>query len=265
MEHHEETTTGLSHRKLLMWSFLGSECMFFGSLIATYLVYRNQSKVGPWPDEIIDVPLTTISTFVLLMSSLAMVLALNYTQRDRPKLARFWILMTAALGSGFLGFQAFEFTEFFHEGLTPRINLFGTTFYVLTGFHGAHVTLGVIWLLMMSGTVTPTGKSGVSLLATLLAFYLGMVGVLGMVDVIPDIEGSPSVIIFIVGLILTLIAGAWHFSIDTTMSVKHQSENIEILGLYWHFVDIVWIVIFTVIYLVSANDGEHLTEGLLHG
>ena len=78
VEHHEETSTGLGHRKLLMWSFLGSECMFFGSLIATYLVYRNQSKVGPWPEEIIDVPLTTVSTFVLLMSSLAMVLALNF-------------------------------------------------------------------------------------------------------------------------------------------------------------------------------------------
>lgn len=265
VEHHEETSTGLGHRKLLMWSFLGSECMFFGSLIATYLVYRNQSKVGPWPEEIIDVPLTTVSTFVLLMSSLAMVLALNYTQRNRPNLARFWILMTAALGSGFLGFQAFEFTEFFHEGLTPRINLFGTTFFVLTGFHGAHVTLGVIWLLVMSGTITPKGMGAVSLLATLLAFYLGMVGVLGMVDVIPDIEGSPSVIIFIVGVASTVIAGVWHFSMKTTMSVKHQAENLEITGLYWHFVDIVWIVIFTVVYLVSAGDGPHLAEGLLNG
>jgi len=264
-DHHEETTTGLGHRKLLMWSFLGSECMFFGSLIATYLVYRNQSKVGPWPDEIIDVPLTTISTFVLLMSSLAMVLALNYTQRNRPNLARFWILMTAALGSGFLGFQAFEFTEFFHEGLTPRINLFGTTFFVLTGFHGAHVTVGVLWLLMMSGTTTPKGLHGITLLGLLLAFYTGLAGVLGMIDVIPQIEGTPGVIIFIVGVIATLGIGVWHFSLKTEMAVDHQAENLEITGLYWHFVDIVWIVIFTVVYLVSANDGEALAEGLLHG
>ena len=96
-----------------MWVFLGSECLFFGSLIATYLVYRNQSLVGPYPDEIIDVPVTTISTFVLLMSSLSMVLALNAVQRNRPRAARAWILATAALGSGFLGFQVFEFTSLF--------------------------------------------------------------------------------------------------------------------------------------------------------
>ena len=86
VEEHE-TSTGLGHRKLLMWTFLGSECMFFGSLIATFLVYRNQSTVGPFPDEIIDVPITTVSTFVLLMSSLAMVLALNAVQRHATALA----------------------------------------------------------------------------------------------------------------------------------------------------------------------------------
>ena len=78
------TSTGVDNRKLMMWIFLGSDCLFFGSFIATYLVYRNRSLVGPYPSEILDIPLTTISTFVLLMSSLAMVLALNYTQRDKP-------------------------------------------------------------------------------------------------------------------------------------------------------------------------------------
>jgi heme/copper-type cytochrome/quinol oxidase subunit 3 len=263
--HEEVTTTGLTHKKLLMWAFLGSECMFFGSLIATYLVYRNQSKVGPWPEEIIDVPLTTVSTFVLLMSSLAMVLALNYTQRNRPGLARFWILMTAALGTGFLTFQAFEFTEFYHEGLTPRTNLFGTTFFVLTGFHGAHVTIGVIWLLMMAGVTTPRGMPALSLLGMLLGFFAGVTGVLGMLDVIPDLHNAGGPIFISVGAIVLVLSGLRHFTLKTTMAVDHQRDNLEITGLYWHFVDIVWIVIFTVVYLVSANDNEALAESLLHG
>ncbi len=238
-----------------MWTFLGSECMFFGSLIAAYLVYRNESVVGPWPNEIIDVPLTTISTFVLLMSSLAMVLALDGIRRNKPNVGRFWILMTAALGSGFLGFQAFEFTEFVHEGLTPRTNLFGTTFFVLTGFHGAHVTVGVIWLLMMSGTVTDRGMSAVSLLGILLGFYAIFTGVLISVDVIPPLEGAPQTVLIIVGAIVVVASAIRHFTLPTRITVSRQAENLEIAGLYWHFVDIVWIVIFTVVYLVSSNDG----------
>ena len=78
----EETTTGLNHRKMLMWIFLGSDCMFFAALIATYMVYRGQSLNGPYPNDIISVPITTISTFVLLCSSFAMVQALSATNRD---------------------------------------------------------------------------------------------------------------------------------------------------------------------------------------
>ncbi|MDP6081196.1 MAG: hypothetical protein QF435_14075, partial [Arenicellales bacterium] len=88
----EKTSTGLSPRKLLMWTFLGSDCMFFGSLIATYLVYRNRSVQGPYPNEILNIPITSISTFVLLMSSMAMVLALFYAQQNRRVLARYWTL-----------------------------------------------------------------------------------------------------------------------------------------------------------------------------
>ena len=147
-EHHN--STGINTRNLLMWLFLGSDCLFFGSFIASYLVYRNRSLVGPYPNEILDIPITTISTFVLLMSSLAMVLALNYTQRDKPVSGRYWTLATAGLGAIFLGFQVYEFNHFVNLGLTPRTNMFGTTFFVLTGFHGAHVTFGVLWLLTLA-------------------------------------------------------------------------------------------------------------------
>ena len=248
-----------------MWTFLGSECMFFGSLIATFLVYRNQSTTGPFPDEIIDVPITTVSTFVLLMSSLAMVLALNAVQRNQANLGRFWILMTAALGTAFLGFQAFEFTEFFNEDLTPRVNLFGTTFFVLTGFHGAHVTVGVIWLLVISGVITPKGLSAWTLLGAVLGAYAILAGILGLLDVIHQLDNFGGVIFIAAGAVVMLAAGVKHFSIPTKLNVSSNASNVEVLGLYWHFVDIVWIVIFTVVYLVSANDGIETSEAVISG
>ena len=191
---HEYTTTGLNHRKLLMWVFLGSDCLFFGALIATYMVYRGQSLNGPYPIDIIDVPITTISTFVLLMSSFGMVQALAATNRNDQKAIQLWLLATAALGAIFIGFQIYEFNAFKNEGLTLGVNLFGASFFTLTGFHGAHVTLGIIWLLGL--------------------FVAARKGRLG----------------------------------------PATSLDVEIMGLYWHFVDIVWIVIFTLLYLIAGFD-----------
>jgi len=196
-EHHtpvEETTTGLNSRKLLMWAFLGSDVMFFGAFIATYLVYRGKSLVGPYPSEVLNIPITTVSTFVLLMSSLAMVLALHYVKEGEKNKGTLWILVVVVLGAIFMGFQFVEFREFAHLGLTPRTNIFGTTFFILTGIHGAHVTIGVIWMAFLA------------------------------------------------------------YSSNNGALRADNALDLEIAGLYWHFVDIVWIVIFTVIYLISAND-----------
>ncbi len=198
---HHYTSLGLDNRKLLWWTVIGSECMLFGSLIATYMVYKGKSLVGPFPHAttdaagnvvkgILDIPLTSASTFVLLMSSLAMVLALAAVQRGDKKQSVLWLFGTAFLGAIFLGFQAYEFTHFYHSGLTLQTNLFGATFFVLTGFHGAHVTVGVIWLTTL-GILAQRGK-------------------------IPP----------------------------------EKALNVETAGLYWHFVDVVWIVIFTLIYLI---------------
>jgi len=193
----EQTTTGLSHRSLLIWAFLGSECMFFGSLIATYLVYYGQSLPGtPTPAEVLDIPTTSTSTFVLLMSSFMMVMAYNSISRGNVRNFRIWIMCTAILGATFLGFQFFEFRDFaVHYGLTPRTNLFGSSFFTLTGFHGAHVTVGVIWLVSLFG---------------------------------------------------------YSFWGDLT---KEHGLSVDIAALYWHFVDVVWIVIFTVIYLIGVTNG----------
>ena len=191
---HHYTSTGLSSWKVGFWTFIGSECLFFATLISTYMVYKGRSIVGPYPEEILDIPLTSVSTFVLLMSSLAMVLGLDGIQRGSRKLTLIWLGAVILLGVTFLGFQVYEFNHFVHEGLTLSTNVFGSSFFVLTGFHGAHVAGGVIWL------------------STL--WILAARGKLNQGD----------------------------------------SLKVEIAGLYWHFVDIVWIFLFPLLYLI----GRHL-------
>ncbi len=186
-----DTATGIDSRKMAFWTFIGSECLLFGTLIATYLVYEGRSVVGPTPQEILNIPITSVSTFDLLMSSLAMVMALAAVERGDKLWARAWLAATVVLGLIFLSFQVYEFTTFVNEGLTLKTNLFGSTFFVLTGFHGGHVAIGVIWL------------------STLLVRSLQ--GKLG----------------------------------------PEKALNVELAGLYWHFVDVVWIVIFTVVYLLQ--------------
>jgi len=192
-EHH--TSTGLDNTKLAMWAFLGSECLFFGSLITTYLLYRNRVMSGPTPHEIYDIPYTSVSSFVLLMSSLTMVLALAAIQRGDHRGLRVWLLATAFLGLTFIGGQVYEFTTFVEEGLKLSTSTFGSSFFVLTGFHGAHVTVGILML-------------------------------------------------------LALVGMSWAGRLDPA---SEGARKVELIGLYWHFVDIVWIVIFTVIYLVPTN------------
>ena len=192
-EQHMETSTGVDNRKLLMWFFLASDCLFFGSFIAAFLLYRDRNVVGPNPEDLYDIPFTSVTTFILLMSSLTMVLALSAIQRGDLRAMRVWLLATAFLGLSFLAAQAFEFTHFYNEGLSLEQNLFGTTFFVLTGFHGAHVAIGVLILL-------------------------------SLVDA--SLRGK-----------LT----------------EKDSLAVELGGLYWHFVDIVWIVIFTLVYLIHPQ------------
>ena len=229
-EHHH-TTTGIDSRKLLMWIFLGSECLFFGSLIATYLIFKGGSALPPFPSEtllptavfedavrtglvsdaaahachaaseagmtlcegIFDIPLTSQSTFVLLMSSVAMVLAVYGAQHGRTRMMKAWLLVTILLGLAFLGYQVYEFRTFGQEGLTLETSQFGASFFVLTGFHGTHVAVGVLIL-------------GSLLLGSFRRRGLG----------------------------------------------AEPGFHIEMAGLYWHFVDIVWIVIFTILYLIPA-------------
>ena len=191
-----QTNTGVSNNKLAIWVFLASESLFFGAFIATYFLYRGRDigfLKGPRPEDLLNIPFTSVTSFVLLMSSLTMVLALAAIQRGDHRRLRIWLLATALFGATFVGGQVYEFTEFYRQGLHLGTNMFGTTFFVLTGLHGAHVTIGIIWLLLV-----------------------------------------------------------WGRSMQGRLPTE-KSEAVEIAGLYWHFVDVVWIFIFTAIYLIPTH------------
>src|SRR2546427_604355 len=123
-----------------MWAFLGSECLLFGALISTYLLYRGRALQGPTPHDVYDIPFTSVSSFVLLMSSLTMVLALAAIQRGDHHSTRVWLLATALLGMTFVSGQIYEFTIFVREGFTVRSSPAGSAFFILTSFHGALAT-----------------------------------------------------------------------------------------------------------------------------
>jgi cytochrome c oxidase subunit 3/cytochrome o ubiquinol oxidase subunit 3 len=186
------TTTGLSNNKTAMWLFLGSDCLLFGALISTYMLYRGRHSGGLGPDQVYDIPFTSVSSFVLLMSSLTMVLAVSAVTRGDDRNTKLWLTATALLGASFVGGQVYEFTVFYREGLGYTTSLFASSFYTLTGFHGAHVTVGIIMLMALVGMIQRNRIPG------------------------------------------------------------DKAETVELIGLYWHFVDIVWIVIFTLVYLIPA-------------
>ena len=195
--HHDVySSTGLPHRKLMMWAFLGSDCMFFGALMSTYLIYHGKSQQGPYPLDVFSLELTTLSTFVLLMSSLTMVLALAAIQREARRLFQWWVSLTILCGLVFLGFQVYEFAHFAHAGLSLQSSLFGSSFFTLTGMHGIHVSIDVLWLISL-----------------------------------------------------------WVYSFRGGVT-SERALDVEIAGLYWHFVDVVWIAIFTVVYLLEFITGS---------
>ena len=181
----------LKLESLVCGYFYRLKYFFFGTLITTYLIFKGRSFDGIKLEEVYDIPFTSVSSFVLLMSSLTMVLAHHAIEKSDQERTNIWLLATALLGAVFLAGQIYEFTEFYHKGFTLTVNIYGSTFYVLTGFHGAHVFIGVILLIILWGV--GQRQNGLSL------------------------DGG---------------------------------MNLEFIALYWHFVDIVWIVLFTVVYLI---------------
>ncbi|TGQ42003.1 MULTISPECIES: heme-copper oxidase subunit III family protein [unclassified Mesorhizobium] len=204
----------VSWGKAMMWIFLLSDTFIFGCFLLSYMTARISTRV-PWPNpsEVFalhiggsDIPLILIAimTFVLISSSGTMAMAVNFGyRRDRRKTA-ILMLLTAALGATFVGMQAFEWTKLITEGVRPWGNpwgaaQFGSSFFMITGFHGTHVTIGVIFLIIVARKVWrgdfDIGRRG---------FFTSRTG---------------------------------------------RYENVEIMGLYWHFVDLVWVFIFAFFYL----------------
>lgn len=204
----------VSWGKAMMWIFLLSDTFIFGCFLISYMTARISTRV-PWPNpsevfalriggQEIPLILIAIMTFVLISSSGTMAMAVNFGyRRDRRKTA-ILMLLTAALGATFVGMQAFEWTKLITEGVRPWGNpwgaaQFGSCFFMITGFHGTHVTIGVIFLIIVARKV-------------------------------------------------------WRGDYDTERpgfftSRKGRYENVEIMGLYWHFVDLVWVFIFAFFYL----------------
>lgn len=182
----------LDHRKLGIWVFLASEVIFFAALITTFLVFRDKSVPGtPNPHDILTLLIPTINTMVLLISSVTMVMALESIKQNKFRATCIWLGVTALLGATFLILKGTEYSELFAEGLTPSASIFGSVYFTVTGFHAAHILVGIIWILSV---------------------------------------------------------------IALTIRGRFSSTNflpVEIVGLYWHFVDLVWVAIFMVVYLLE--------------
>ena len=190
---------GVYNMKLGMWVFLLSEVMFFTSLIGAYIILRAaHPDAFAEPGVVLNVPLTAFNTFVLICSSVTMVKAFAAIEHGDQRGLRVWLIATALLGMFFVGVQAYEYIKLAEHGFVPSAAayaaegapLYGMTFYTMTGFHGAHVTIGVLCL--------------------------------------------------------------W-FTIFQALRGRYTAAShggVEIMGLYWHFVDLVWIILFTIVYLI---------------
>lgn len=204
----------VSWGKAMMWVFLLSDTFVFGCFLIAYMTAR-MSTVEPWPNasEVFalhlfgrDLPLILIAimTFVLISSSGTMAMAVNFAYRRDRKRTAILMLLTGVLGATFVGMQAFEWSKLIMEGVRPWGNpwgaaQFGSAFFMITGFHGTHVTIGVIFLLIVARKVARG-------------------------DYDTDARGFFT-------------------------SRRGNYESVEIMGLYWHFVDLVWVFIFAFFYL----------------
>jgi cytochrome c oxidase subunit 3 len=203
-----------SWRKAMMWIFLVSDTFIFSCFLISYMTVRISTTVDwPNPSEIfalelggrkIPLILIAIMTFDLITSSGTMALAVNYAYARKRKPAAILLVATAVIGAAFVGMQAFEWSKLIHEGVRPWGNpfgaaQFGSSFFMITGFHGFHVSMGVIALLVIARNV-------------------------------------------------------WRgdYDVGRRTPYSHRTgdyEIVEVVGLYWHFVDLVWVFIFAFFYL----------------
>ena len=186
-----ERGSGVYNEKLGMWVFLLSEIMFFTALIGSYIILRFSHPTA-WlaPGKMLNIPVTAVNTFLLICSSVTMVKAYASAMDGNQKMLKVWLVLTVLIGATFVGIQVYEYTHLIEKGFVPSAGLYGSTFYTMTGFHGFHVTMGVLCMSFVT----------------------------------------------------------WKAFRGRYTATDHR--GVEVIGLYWHFVDLVWIILFTIVYLI---------------
>ena len=185
-----EIGSDVYNEKLGMWIFLGSEVMFFTALIGTYIILRFGSpEAFAAPGEILNIPVTAINTFLLICSSVTMVKAFAAIQDGDQKGLRWYLVATVVIGAAFVGVQAFEYTQLTNHGFVPSgyvagsqlaaeavdghlpasVGVYSSSFYTMTGFHGFHVSMGVLCMIFVTvkafrGKYTATDHRGVEVI-----------------------------------------------------------------------------------------------------
>ena len=241
----ESPLTPESWGKLGMWVFLAGDAMSFGALLAGYGALRYGDPTWPKPSSILGIQLTAAMTFLLVCSSVTMVEALAGIRRgDRTRLKNF-LLLTILGGITFLALQAYEWNKLIYlEEQSIRRNNFGATFFILTGFHGCHVFGGVTYLSAILGRSFRGASAAIVTAAVAVLATLGVVIVTsatmssGMAILAALGAGG---IVYLVATVLTAPTGAYS---------AHANSEVEIAALYWHFVDLIWILVFTFVYLI---------------
>ncbi|EST53712.1 cytochrome B oxidoreductase [Brevibacillus panacihumi W25] len=192
----EKATLEGKNKILGFWLFLGGETVLFGSLFATFIALRDQANGGPTSQQLFDMPLVAAATLILLTSSMASVMAVLALHKKNLKQLQTWMTITVVLGLAFLALEIYEFVHYTSMGHTISASAFGSAFYTLVGFHGAHVAFGICWIIALQ---LQTVKKGLTVV-TAPKFYVAC--------------------------------------------------------LYWHFIDVVWVFIFTVVYLMGMIGGK---------
>ena len=196
MSHDANTIDQRSHEgnlnKLGFWVFLTAEFSLFGTLFATLLTLQHGGDyAGKMTTELFELPLVLIMTFALLISSYTCGIAIYYMRKEKEKLMLIWMIITVLLGMVFVGFEIYEFAHYVHEGVNLTIGSYLSSFFILLGTHGAHVSLGIVWIICLLIQVAMRGLN------------------------------------------------------------KDNAPKLFIVSLYWHFLDVVWIFIFTAVYMIG--------------
>lgn len=191
-EHHEHHVDQESLKIMGFWIFLVTDCLLFGTLFATYMVLHLNTDGGPGAAELFKLPGVIAETFILLTSSFTSGLATLAMHKGSRKELIGWLIVTAALGAAFIGLEVQEFVHLVGEGATISTSAFLSSFYVLVGTHGLHVSIGLVWMIA-------------------LMFQLRRHGI-----------------------------------------TEVTKRKVTVIGLYWHFLDVVWIFLFTVVYLMGV-------------